>query len=58
MPSSLSAVGIGEDDLSRLAEEAMKQTRLLGNNPRDLDYGQARAIYASALAGRGPAGDA
>ncbi len=34
----------------------MKQTRLLVNNPRELDCDQARAIYASALAGRGPSG--
>ncbi|WP_324765619.1 iron-containing alcohol dehydrogenase (plasmid) [Sinorhizobium meliloti] len=54
VPGSLSAVGIGEGDLSKLAEDAMKQTRLLVNNPRELDYDQARAIYASALAGRGP----
>ncbi|MBY5494603.1 iron-containing alcohol dehydrogenase [Rhizobium leguminosarum bv. viciae] len=53
---SLSAVGIGEGDLSKLAEDAMKQKdRLLVNNPRELDYDQVRAIYASALAGRGPA---
>lgn len=56
VPGSLSAVGIGEGDLSKLAEDAMKQTRLLVNNPRELDYDQARAIYASALAGRGPSG--
>ncbi|WP_027993900.1 iron-containing alcohol dehydrogenase [Sinorhizobium meliloti] len=55
VPGSLSAVGIGEGDLSRLAEDAMKQTRLLVNNPRELDYDQARAIYARALAGRGSA---
>ena len=55
VPGSLSAVGIGEGDLSRLAEDAMKQTRLLVNNPRALDYEQARAIYAQALAGRAPA---
>jgi len=55
VPGSLSAVGIGEADLSKLAEDAMKQTRLLVNNPRELDYDQARAIYARALAGRGPA---
>ncbi|MBX4989927.1 alcohol dehydrogenase, partial [Rhizobium lentis] len=49
-----SAVGIGEGDLSKLAEDAMKQKdRLLVNNPRELDYDQVRAIYASALAGRG-----
>ncbi|MBY5801978.1 iron-containing alcohol dehydrogenase [Rhizobium leguminosarum] len=56
VPSSLSAVGIGEGDLSKLAENAMKhEKRLLVNNPRELDDDQARAIYASALAGRGPA---
>lgn len=54
IPGSLSAVGIGEGDLSKLAEDAMKQGRLLDNNPRTLDYDQARAIYASALAGRSP----
>ncbi|MBY5760690.1 iron-containing alcohol dehydrogenase [Rhizobium leguminosarum] len=54
LPGSLSAVGIGEGDLSKLAEDAMKQKdRLLVNNPRELDYDQVRAIYASALAGRG-----
>ncbi|WP_375337011.1 MULTISPECIES: hypothetical protein [Rhizobium] len=52
MPGSLSAVGIGEGDLSKLAKDAMKQKeRLLINNPRELDYDHARAIYASALAG-------
>ncbi|UIK01211.1 iron-containing alcohol dehydrogenase (plasmid) [Rhizobium leguminosarum] len=51
VPSSLSAVGIGEDDLSKLAEDAMKHERLLINNPRELDEDQVRAIYASALAG-------
>ncbi|UIK01224.1 iron-containing alcohol dehydrogenase (plasmid) [Rhizobium leguminosarum] len=51
VPSSLSAVGIGEGDLSKLAEDAMKHERLLINNPRELDEDQVRAIYASALAG-------
>ncbi|MGZ2452556.1 hypothetical protein ACVIRO_005373 [Rhizobium ruizarguesonis] len=32
-----------------------QQKRILVNNPRKLDHDQARAIYASALAGRGPA---
>ncbi|MBY5735443.1 iron-containing alcohol dehydrogenase, partial [Rhizobium leguminosarum] len=51
-PDSLSAVGIGEGDLSKLAKDAMKQKeRLLVNNPRELDDDQAGAIYASALAG-------
>ncbi|KAB1084064.1 iron-containing alcohol dehydrogenase [Neorhizobium galegae] len=55
VPGSLSAVGIGEGDLSKLAEDAMKHGRLLVNNPRELDYDQARAIYARALEGRGGA---
>ncbi|NKM09433.1 iron-containing alcohol dehydrogenase, partial [Rhizobium leguminosarum] len=37
VPGSLSAVGIGEGDLSKLAEGAMKhEERLLVNNPREL----------------------
>ncbi|MBY5579030.1 iron-containing alcohol dehydrogenase [Rhizobium leguminosarum] len=58
VPGSLSADGVGKSDLSKLAEDAMKhKKRLLVNNPRELDYDQARAIYAKALAGRGPASD-
>lgn len=45
----LRAVGIGEHDLDRLADDAMLQTRLLGNNPRTLTRADARAIYAAAL---------
>lgn len=45
----LQQVGIAESDLDRLADDAMKQTRLLGNNPRDVGREHARAIYAAAL---------
>lgn len=45
----LRAVGIGAHDLDRLADDAMLQTRLLGNNPRTLTRADARAIYAAAL---------
>ena len=45
----LSQVGIQESDLDRLADEAMLQTRLLGNNPREVTRADARAIYAAAL---------
>ena len=45
----LSQVGIREADLDRLAADAMLQTRLLGNNPRELTQADARAIYAAAL---------
>jgi alcohol dehydrogenase class IV len=45
----LEHVGISESDLDRLADDAMLQTRLLGNNPRELTRADARAIYAAAL---------
>ncbi|MDJ1157459.1 iron-containing alcohol dehydrogenase [Chelatococcus sp. SYSU_G07232] len=41
-------VHIPQDDLPRLAEDAMKQTRLLVNNPRPLAVGDALAIYQAA----------
>jgi alcohol dehydrogenase class IV len=47
--TTLQQVGITEGDLDRLADDAMKQTRLLGNNPRELTRADARAIYAAAL---------
>ncbi len=42
-------VGIAEADLDRLADDAMLQTRLLTNNPREITREDARAIYAAAL---------
>ncbi|MCH8621550.1 iron-containing alcohol dehydrogenase [Undibacterium sp. TS12] len=45
----LSQVGIAEKDLDQLASDAMLQTRLLGNNPREVSREDARAIYAAAL---------
>ena len=47
--TSLRQVGIAEKDLDRLADDAMLQTRLLGNNPRELTRADAYAIYAAAL---------
>src|SRR5690554_215064 len=44
----LREVGVQETDLSRLASDAMKQTRLLGNNPREVREEDAYAIYAAA----------
>lgn len=45
----LRQVGIVESDLDRLADDAMLQTRLLTNNPREITRADARAIYAEAL---------
>jgi alcohol dehydrogenase len=46
---TLQQVGITEADLDRLADDAMLQTRLLGNNPRLVTRADARAIYVAAL---------
>jgi len=46
---TLQQVGIKETDLDQLADDAMFQTRLLGNNPRTVTRDDARAIYAAAL---------
>lgn len=54
-PASLAEVGIGPSDLDRLADDAMKQTRLLANNPREVTRADARAIYAEALGPAPPA---
>jgi alcohol dehydrogenase class IV len=51
VPASLAAMGIGRDDLKKLAEDAMKQTRLLVNNPRELTLDDAYAIYSAAYDG-------
>lgn len=47
--TTLREVGISEADLDRLADDAMLQTRLLVNNPREIGREDARAIYAAAL---------
>ena len=47
--TTLRQVGITEQDLDRLADDAMLQTRLLGNNPRTITRADARAIYGAAL---------
>lgn len=41
-------VGIGEEHLSGMARDAMKQTRLLINNPRDVSQADALSIYKAA----------
>ncbi len=49
MATKLSEVGISRDDIPKLAEDAMKQQRLLVNNPREVTYNDAIAIYSQAL---------
>ncbi len=45
----LTEVGVNHNDLPRLAEDAMLQTRLLVNNPREVSQDEALAIYERAL---------
>jgi alcohol dehydrogenase len=45
----LSQVGVSHNDLPRLAEDAMKVTRLLVNNPRAMTLEAAKACYEDVL---------
>jgi alcohol dehydrogenase class IV len=49
MQSKLAEVGVNHNNLPMLAEDAMKQTRLLVNNPREMTYEAALDIYTQAL---------
>ncbi|WP_424972875.1 iron-containing alcohol dehydrogenase [Dinoroseobacter sp. S76] len=49
MQSKLSEVGVSHNHLPMLAEDAMKQERLLINNPREMTLEAAQSIYAQAL---------
>jgi alcohol dehydrogenase len=48
LPTRLREMDITEDFLPRLAEDAMLQTRLLVNNPREVAYQDVLDIYAAA----------
>ncbi len=49
LPQTLGAMNIPREALPRLAADAMKQTRLLGNNPREVSEADALAIYTAAF---------
>lgn len=49
LPTRLRDVGIAEKDVGMLADDAMKQTRLLVNNPREVTHADALAIYGASL---------
>ncbi len=48
LPATLKEAGVSQDSLPMLAEDAMLQQRLLVNNPRDVSYDDALAIYRTA----------
>ena len=45
IPKKLTALGVSKDSVDELTELAMKVTRLLKNNPREVSYEDARNIY-------------
>jgi len=45
----LSQLGISHNDLPRMAEDAMKAQRVLQNNPREVTYDDALAMYTEVL---------
>lgn len=49
MQSRLAEVGVSHKNLPTLAQDAMKQDRLLINNPREMTYDAALEIYTKAL---------
>lgn len=49
LQTRLGEVGIETAHVPMMAEDAMKQTRLLVNNPREMTYEDAEAIYSGAL---------
>ena len=49
LESTLTEVGVKESDLDLLANDAMKQSRLLVNNPREMTLDAAFGIYQKAL---------
>jgi alcohol dehydrogenase len=49
LPRTLKAVGVTRDDLPGLVNDAMKQQRLLINNPRAVSREDALAIYEAAF---------
>lgn len=48
LQSRLRELGIGQEHLAGMARDAMKQTRLLVNNPRDVNEADALTIYEAA----------
>jgi alcohol dehydrogenase len=50
IPAGLAALGVPEDAIPRMAEAAVKITRLMKNNLREVTVADAEAIYHAAFA--------
>ena len=49
LPTQLREFGVKEEQLAMLAKDAMLQERLLMNNPKEMTYDDAFAIYQAAF---------
>jgi alcohol dehydrogenase class IV len=49
LPQQLVEVSITESDVDQLAKDAMLQTCLLSNSPREITLSDAAALYREAL---------
>ena len=49
LPATLRQAGVKHRDLEMLASDALLQQRLLVNNPREVTYADALAIYRAAF---------
>ncbi len=49
LEAGLRQVGIGKDDIPKLASDAMNQTRLLVNNPKEVGLEDAQRIYEASF---------
>jgi alcohol dehydrogenase len=48
-PLKLTEVGVNHNDLPKMAEDAVKNERLMKNNPREVTYDDALALYEEVL---------
>ena len=48
-PLKLTEVGVNHNDLPKMAEDAVKNERLMKNNPRLVTYDDALALYEEVL---------
>ncbi len=49
VPLKLRDVGVNHNDLPRMAEDVIANTRLMQNNPREMSYEQALSLYQEVL---------
>ena len=48
LETKMRQLGVSKSDLEQMAEDAMRQTRLLVNNPREMSKSDALDIYRAA----------